>query len=82
MNFQTHSPSQHTSFLPKIIRQRNVIAVSKRGPIHGDCIDRVTAQNGERVFFERLPTPCTKGNVEKDLAMPAAAATAAAAFHF
>ena len=81
MNFQTHSPGHLTSFLSEM-RERSVIAVSKRGPIHGDCIDRVTVQNGARVFFERLQTPCTVGDVEKELAMPAAAATAAAAFHF
>ena len=45
--------------------------------IPGDCIDRVTAQNGDRVLFERL---ATQGHlVEEHLANTAAATAAAAA---
>ena len=43
--------------------------------IPGDCIDRVTARNGDRVLLERLatPRPLTQGHAEEQLA-PAAAA--------
>ena len=48
--------------------------------VPGDCIDRVTVQNGDRVLFERLATPMSapKAHVEVELAKPAAAARAAA----
>ena len=44
--------------------------------IPGDCIDRATSQNGERVDVERLETPMPIPEVtfEKGLAKPAAAA--------
>ena len=49
-----------------------------------DCIDCVTAYNGDRVLFERLcdTKARTQGHVEAELSKPAAAARAAAAAHF
>ena len=50
--------------------QKKSIAIMAYATIPGDCIDRVIAQNGDRVIFERLATP---------LKRPAAAARTAAA---
>ena len=37
--------------------QTKSFAIMTHATIHGDCTDRVTSQNGERVDFERLETP-------------------------
>ena len=37
--------------------QTKPFAIMTYATIPGDCIDRVTSQNGERVNFERLETP-------------------------
>ena len=37
--------------------KKKSIAIMTFFTIPGDCIDRVTAQNGDRVLFERLATP-------------------------
>ena len=37
--------------------QTKSFAIMTYTTIPGDCIDRVTAQNGERVLFEKLETP-------------------------
>ena len=37
--------------------QTKSFAIMTYAAIPGDCIDRVTSQNGERVDFERLDTP-------------------------
>ena len=37
--------------------QTKSLAIMTYTTIPGDCIDRVTAENGERVIFERLETP-------------------------
>ena len=50
--------------------------------IPGDCIDRVTAQNGHKVIFERLATPKPAPKVTLKRIKPAAARTASAAAHF
>ena len=49
--------------------------------IPGDCIDRVTAQNGESSTFRKAcdTKARTQGHVEAELAKPEAAARAAAA---
>ena len=55
--------------------QTKSFAIMTYATISGDCIDRVTSQNGERVDFERLePKAGTKGDGEKEWAKPAAAA--------
>ena len=53
--------------------------------IPGDCIDRVTSENGDRVLCERIENSkaTAHGNVGTELAKPAAAlSAAAAAVHF
>ena len=37
--------------------QTKSFAIMTNGTIPGDCIDRVTSQDGDRVLFERLETP-------------------------
>ena len=37
--------------------QTKTFAIMTHATILGDCIDRVTAQDGDRVIFERLETP-------------------------
>ena len=37
--------------------QTKSFAIMTHATIPGDCIDRVTSQNGDRVLFERLETP-------------------------
>ena len=56
--------------------QTKSFAIMTFASIPGDCIDRVTSQNGERVDFERLetPRPAPKVTWKKELAKPAAAA--------
>ena len=51
-------------------------AIMTHAAIPGDCIDRVTSQNGEQVHFESLETPrrAPLVDVENELAKPAAAA--------
>ena len=38
-------------------RQKQSFAIMTYFTVPGDCIDRVTAQDGDRVLFERLATP-------------------------
>ena len=65
--------------------QTTSFAIMTYFTIPGDCIDRVTPQDGDRELFE---TACdtkahTQGHVEAELAKPAAAtAAASAAAHF
>ena len=53
--------------------QTKSFAIITYGTTPGDCVDRVTSQNGARVIFKRLetPRPVPEGNVEKELAKPA-----------
>ena len=39
------------------IWQTKSFAIMTHATIPGDCIDRVTSQNGERILFEKLETP-------------------------
>ena len=60
-------------------------AIMANATIPGHCIDRVTAQNGDRVIVERLatPRPASEDTLKRNWAKAAAAArTAAAAAHF
>ena len=59
--------------------QTKSFAIMTNATIPGDCIDRVTSQDGDRAIFERLETPrqAPKVTLKKELAN-----LAAAAFHF
>ena len=48
--------------------QTKSFAIMTYATIPGDCIDRVTSQNGERVYFERLeaPRPAPKVTLKKN----------------
>ena len=55
-------------------------AIIVHEPVPAECIYKVIPQSGDRILFERLSTPTTraKSHTEKQLAIAAAAATAAA----
>ena len=48
--------------------QTKSFAIMTFATIPGDCIDRVTSQNGERIDFEKLdtPRPATKVTLKKN----------------
>ena len=48
--------------------KRSLFAIMSYAAFPGDCIDRVTSQNGERVVFECLetPRPAPKVQLEKN----------------
>ena len=56
-------------------------AITTYATVPGDCIDRVTSQNGDRVIYERLATPRPAPKVTlKNTASAATTAAAAAAY--